>query len=104
MKHGLVDERFGGLDGLFQMTTIDFGVIRIVEHCPTNRRNLNHDGAEGYMQGLYTTEDLFQLGPRVATVLHFQPWGRHSVSSLDGILHATKLTRSLGEPIVRWWI
>ena len=72
-KHGLVDEGFGGLDGLLQMSSVDFDVIRIVENGLTGRRNVSHDGAEGDMQGLYTTENLFQMGPKVATVLHFQP-------------------------------
>jgi hypothetical protein len=55
------------------MISVDFDVIRIVEHCLTGRRNVSHDDAEGDMQGLYTTENLFQVGPKVATVLHFQP-------------------------------
>jgi hypothetical protein len=50
---------------------VDF--FRVLEHCLTDGRNVSHDGAEGDMQGLYATEDLFQMGPKVAMVLHFQP-------------------------------
>src|ERR1700730_6368624 len=44
----------------------DFGRFRCYPNCRTlsrGRRNVSHDGAEGDMQGLYTTENLFQVGP-----------------------------------------
>jgi hypothetical protein len=45
---------------------------RVLEHCLTDGRNVSHDGTESDMQGLYATEDLFQVGPKVAMLLHFQ--------------------------------
>jgi hypothetical protein len=50
---------------------VDF--FRVREHCLADGSNVSHDGAEGDMQGLYATEDLFQVGPKIAMVLHFQP-------------------------------
>jgi hypothetical protein len=54
------------------MISVGVNFFRVLEHCFTDGRNVSHDGAEGDMQGLCATEDLFQVGPKVAMVLRFQ--------------------------------
>ena len=85
------------------MSSVDFDVIRIVEHGLTGRRNVSHEGAEGDMQGLYTAENLSRWGRRSLRFCTSNLELGIGSSSLDLILHrGERSTRWRGEPIVRW--